>query len=383
MEVENQFIYLDHNATTPLDPRVLEALMPFLTGLYANASSTHKFGLEVNEAVKKARRQIADLIHAEEKEIIFTSGATEAANLALKGAALANQHKGKHIITLSTEHKAVLDTCEYLEKIGFEVEYLPVQLDGILDLEVLKKAVRKDTVLVSVMYANNEIGVIQPTPEIAEITHSVDALFVTDATQAFGKIPIQVQEEQIDLMTFSGHKIYGPKGIGGLYIKKRLRLETQQHGGGHERGFRSGTLNVSGIVGLGKASEIAQEEMPENTQKIGKLRDYLEAELLKIEGTHVNGNREKRLYNTSNIRFEGVDSDALISGLDNIAVSNGSACTSTSVDPSHVLIALGLNTEEAFQCIRFSLGRNNSLQEINKTLERIKFLVTEFKSMLF
>ncbi|MDX2303734.1 MAG: cysteine desulfurase family protein [Microscillaceae bacterium] len=382
MNNENQFIYLDNNATTPLDPRVLEAMMPFLTRLYANASSTHKFGLEVNEAVKKARRQVADLIGAEEKEIVFTSGATEGINLALKGAALANQHKGNHIITLSTEHKAVLDTCEYLEKIGFDVAYLPVQPDGLLDLEVLQKTMREDTILVSVMYANNEIGVIQPIPEIAAITHSFDALFFTDATQAFGKIPISVCESGIDLMTFSGHKIYGPKGIGGLYVKNRLKLEEQQHGGGHERGLRSGTLNVSGIVGLGQAAEIAHNEMQENAQKIGKLRDYLETELLKIEGTYLNGNREKRLYNTSNIRFEGVDSDALISGLENIAVSNGSACTSTSIDPSHVLIALGLNNQAAFQCIRFSLGRGNGVGEIDYTIEEVVNLVESLRNMV-
>jgi cysteine desulfurase len=296
MTVENQIIYLDYNATTPLDESVLEAMLPYLTTHFANASSTHRFGIEVNEAVKKSRKQIANLIQAEDKEIIFTSGATEGVNLALKGIALANQHKGNHIITLQTEHKAVLDTCQYLETIGFEVTYLPVQSDGLLDLEILKKAIRQDTILVSVMYANNEIGVIQPIQAIAEITHSTDALFFTDATQAFGKIPIQVNELGIDLMAFSGHKCYAPKGIGGLYIKNRIKLQAQQHGGGHERNFRSGTLNVPLIVGLGKAAEIAQNEMQENALKVGELRDYLETELLKIAGTKVNGNKETRLY---------------------------------------------------------------------------------------
>jgi cysteine desulfurase len=270
-----------------------------------------------------------------------------------------------------------------LETIGFEVEYLPVQADGLLDLEVLQKAVRQDTILVSVMYANNEIGVIQPIREIAEIAHSVGAVFFMDATQAFGKIPIDVNAEGIDLLTYSGHKIYAPKGIGGLYIRNRLKIEAQQHGGGHERGFRSGTLNGPAVVGLGKAAEIAKAEMKNNALQISTLRDYLETELLKIAGTTVNGNQERRLYNTSNMRFEGVDADALLTALETICVAKGSACTSAIVEPSHVLKALGLQAEESYQSLRFSLGKYNTKEEIEITIDRLKFLIADFQAMTF
>jgi cysteine desulfurase len=375
----SNYIYLDYNATTPLEPRVLEEMMPYLTTNYANASSTHKFGLLINEAVKKARQQVANLIDVESNEIVFTSGATEGVNLAIKGVALAYQNRGNHIITLKTEHKAVLDTCKYLETIGFEVEYLSVQSDGLLDLEILKEAIRQDTILVSVMYANNEIGVIQPIKEIVEITHSVGAIFFTDATQAFGKIPISVYNLGIDLMTFSGHKIYAPKGIGGLFINKHTKIEAQNHGGGHENGFRSGTLNVPSIIGLGKACELAVMDMPKDLKHIEGLRNFLENELLKIDSTFINGNREKRLFNTTNIQFRGLNSDIMIKALDNICVSSSSACTSAIPEPSYVLKAIGLSDQYSYSSLRFSLGKFNNLAEIQEAISEINRVVANLK----
>lgn len=361
-------IYLDNNATTRIDPQVLEVMMPYLTDNYANASSIHQFGNIAHEAVKVARKQVADLIGAETNEIVFTSGATEAINLAIKGVAESYSRKGKHIITCQTEHSAVLDVCKYLETKGFEVTYLPVQFDGLLDLNILKSSLRKDTILVSVMYVNNETGVIQPIKDIADIAHQNSSYFMTDATQAVGKIPINVEEMGIDLLTMSAHKFYGAKGVGALFVKQRrkqhLKLTALLHGGGHEGGKRSGTLNVSGIVGIGKAAEICSKSMLEDAQKIKKLRDELENEILKIPNTYLNGNKKHRLYSTTNIRFEGCDSDAIILGLENIAVSNGSACTSASIEPSHVLLAMGLSEIEAFSCIRFSLGRFNKSEKI-------------------
>lgn len=369
------FIYLDNNATTKIDPRVLESMMPYLTDNFANASSTHQFGVGANDAVKSARQQIADLIGCETNEIVFTSGATEGINLSIKGVAESYQTKGKHIVTVQTEHSAVLDVCKFLETKGFEVTYLPVKNDGLIDLDVLKTALRPDTILVSVMAVNNEIGTIQPIKEIADLAHSVGALFMTDGTQAVGKMPIKVDDIGIDLMTFSGHKIHAPKGVGALFIRqrrpRRVKLQTLLHGGGHEGGFRSGTLNVAGIVALGKACDIANKEMAVNAKYICDLRDKLEAELLKIEGTHINGNTESRLYNVTNIRFDGCDADAMMMGLENIAVSNGSACTSTSIDPSHVLIALGLSELEAFSSIRFSFSKFNTIKELSSVLDAI------------
>lgn len=360
-------IYLDNNATTPVDPRVLKTMLPFFTEQYANAASTHQFGLGAYESVKEARKQVAGLIGAETNEIIFTSGATEAINLAIKGVAEGYADRGKHIVTVSTEHSAVLDTCNYLETKGYEVTYLPVKPDGLLDLDTVKNAIRTDTILVSVMHVNNETGVLQPIKEIAALAHEKGAIFMSDATQSVGKISLDVDNLGIDLLTFSGHKIYGPKGIGALYIRQRqnrIKIPTLLHGGGHERGLRSGTLNVPGIVGLGKACELAGMEMVENEKKIKEMRDYLEFELLKIHDTFVNGNIENRLYNVSNICFKGVDSEALIMALSNpesdepmIVVSNGSACTAASIDPSHVLIAMGLDEMTAFNCIRISLGK--------------------------
>jgi cysteine desulfurase len=392
MEESRKIIYFDNNATTPVDPRVLDAMMPFLTYNFANANSTHRFGVDANNAVKIARNQVAELIGAEPHEIVFTSGATEAINLAIKGVAENYQNKGKHIITVSTEHPAVLDTCKYLEGKGYEVTYLPVNYDGLIDLGLLKDALRKDTILVSVMHVNNETGVIQPIKEIAELTHKVGAFFMTDATQSVGKLQIWVDTIGIDLLSMSGHKIYAPKGIGALFVRQRMnrvKIQAIIHGGGHERGLRSGTLNVPGIVALGKACELASDEIDKNAKQISSLRDYIESELLKIEGTSVNGSIKYRLYNTSNIRFENVDSDALILGLSNqendlpmVAVSNGSACTSVSIEPSHVLLAMNLNESQAFNCIRFSLGKFNTKKELDLVIVAVKHIVSNLRKLI-
>ena len=392
MENKKQIIYLDNNATTPIDKRVLDVMMPFLTDNFANANSTHLFGVSAYEAVKKARIQVAELIGAEAYEMVFTSGSTEAINIAIKGVAENYTEKGKHIVTVATEHPAVLDTCKYLETKGYEVTFLPVLPDGLVDLSELKSVLRNDTILVSVMFANNETGVLQPIKEIAEISHAAGALFMTDATQAVGKIHINVDALGIDLLSMSGHKLYAPKGVGALYVRQRLnrvKLPALQHGGGHERGLRSGTLNVPGIVALGAACSLAQKEMTKNTESILTLRNYLETELLKIDFTSVNGNIESRLYNTSNILFTGADSDAVIMGLSNsendlplIAVSNGSACTSASIDPSHVLTAMGLNEKAAFSSIRFSLGKVNTKKEIDVVIDAVKNIVDELRSMV-
>jgi cysteine desulfurase len=378
-------IYLDNNATTRIDPRVLETMMPFLTDNFANAASTHAFGVGASEAVKTARQQLADLIGAQTHEIVFTSGATEAINLAIKGVAEQYQAKGKHIVTLQTEHSAVLDVCKHLETKGFEVSYLPVQPNGLLDLDLLKNTLRKDTILVSMMAVNNEIGVVQPLNEIGRLAREVGVLFMTDGTQAVGKMPLNVDELGIDLMPMSAHKFYGPKGVGALFVRQRrpnrVKLEALLHGGGHEGGKRSGTLNVTGIVGMGRAAELAQKQLQSDAERVGKLRDTLENELLQISGTRINGDRENRLYNVTNVLFEGCDSDALIMGLENIAVSNGSACTSASIDPSHVLMALGMTETEAFSCIRFSLGRFTTADEIPQVVEAVKKVVGQLRAM--
>ncbi len=392
METNKQVIYLDNNATTPIDKRVLEAMMPFLTSNFANANSTHQFGVSAYEAVKLARNQVADLIGAESNEIIFTSGATEAINLAVKGVAENYSSKGKHILTVLTEHSAVLDTCKYLETRGYEVTYLPVQSDGLIDLVHLKNAVRNDTILVSAMMANNETGVIQPIKHISEITHSIGALFMSDTTQAIGKTPINVDELGIDLLCMSGHKIYAPKGVGALYVRQRInrvKLPALLHGGGHEKGLRSGTLNVPGIVALGVACEISKKEMTKTKDRIMSLRNYFENELLKIEGTTVNGNIENRMFNTSNILLKGADSDAIIMGLSNpdselpiIAISNGSACTSANIEPSHVLTAMGLNETDAYSCLRFSIGKFNTKDELDFVIDAMKKVVSNLRSMV-
>jgi cysteine desulfurase len=392
MEKSKQVIYLDNNATTPIDKRVLDAMMPFLTNEFANANSTHQFGVHAYEAVKAGREQVAELIGAEAYEIVFTSGATEAINLAIKGVAENYQSKGKHIVTVATEHSAVLDTCQYLETKGFEVTYLSVKADGLIDLEELKTVLRDDTILVSVMFANNETGVIQPIKEIAELSHGVGALFMSDATQAGGKTHVNVDELGIDLLCLSGHKLYAPKGVGALYVRqrmKRVKIPALLHGGGHEKGLRSGTLNVPGIVALGEACAISKRELSKNAENIGALRDYLETELLKIEGTSINGNISSRLFNTSNILFRGADSDAMIMGLSNpendlplIAVSNGSACTSASIEPSHVLTAMGLEEVAAFSSIRFSVGKFNTKKEIDIVIDAVKNVVSGLRAMV-
>ena len=392
MENNKQVIYLDNNATTQIDKRVLDAMMPFLTNEFANANSTHQFGVHAYEAVKSARKQVAELIGAEANEIVFTSGATESINLAIKGVAENYLSSGKHIVTVATEHSAVLDTCKYLETRGFEVTYLPVKADGLIDLEVFRNSLRADTILVSVMHVNNETGVIQDIKAISSLSHQNGSLFMTDATQSVGKIPVDVDELGIDLLCFSGHKIYAPKGVGALYVRLRLnrvKIPALLHGGGHEKGMRSGTLNVPGIVALGKACELAQKEMSKNAESVGALRDYLETELLKIDGATVNGNIKNRLYNTSNILFHGADSDAVIMGLSNpdneiplIAVSNGSACTSASIEPSHVLIAMGLDEVAAFSAIRFSVGKFNTQKEMDIVIDAVKDVVSDLRAMV-
>lgn len=379
----NQIIYLDNNATTKIDPKVVEAMLPYFNYLYANPASKHKFGESVDGAIMEAREKIANLISSATNEIIFTSGATEAINLAIKGVAESYSDKVKHIITVKTEHRAVLDVCKYLETKGFEITYLSVEKDGLLNLDDLRNNLRKETIIVSVMLVNNEIGVIQPIKEIANIVHDNGSIFMTDATQAVGKIPINIDDLDIDLMTFSGHKFYGPKGIGGLYIRSRrprkIKLLPLIHGGGHERGYRSGTLNVPGIIGLGKAAEIALQEMETNKEKIKEFRDYLEFELLKLDETFLNGNNEKRIYNTSNICFKGVNAHFLIERLKNIFVSNGSACSSASIQPPHVLRAIGLSDTDAFSSIRFSLGKFNTKIQINTALDTLRKEILRLK----
>ena len=377
MSKNKNYIYLDNNSTTPIDPTVLEAMLPFLKDNFANPSSTHRFGQTINEKVKQARKQIADFIIAESNELIFTSGATEAINIAIKGVAENYSNKGKHIITVSTEHKAVLDTCKDLERKGFEITYLLVHSNGLIDLDELKQAVRPDTILVSVMYVNNETGVIQPIKEIASIAHEKGALFMTDATQAVGKIGIDVDDLDIDLLCFSGHKIYAPKGIGALYLRQRgnkVKLTPQIHGGGHEQGLRSGTLNVPGIIALSKAFEIANQEIVQNQKTISELRDSLETELLRLPNTSLNGGSKNRIYNTTNICFKGQDANVLIGRMKNIAVSNGSACSSAVVEPSHVLKAMGLSDEDSFATLRFSLGKYNTVEDIKTVINKIKEL---------
>jgi len=384
MQIKKQIIYLDNNATTPIDRRVLEAMMPFLTNEFANANSTHLFGVRSYEAVKVARAQVADLIGAEANETVFTSGSTEAINLAIKGIAENYQSRGKHIVTVSTEHSAVLDTCKYLESKGYEVTYLPVKPDGLIDLPILKGSLRSDTILVSVMFVNNETGVIQPIKEIAEMAHEKGALFMTDATQAVGKISVDVDEFGIDLLCMSGHKLYAPKGVGALYVRQRsnrVKLSPLLHGGGHERGMRSGTLNVPGIVALGMACALAQKEMEQDAENITILRDKLESVLQNIEEAFVNGSKEKRIYNVCNICFPGIDANMLIGRMKNVAVSNGSACTASIIEPSHVLVAMGVSDDDAFSAIRFSLGRFNVKEDIDAVVDILEKIIPEIKSI--
>lgn len=378
-------IYLDNNATTPMDPRVLEAMLPYFTDNFGNAASrNHSFGWKAEEAVDYAREQMAALINADAKEIIITSGATESNNLAIKGVFEMYAAKGNHFITVETEHKAVLDTLKHIEKAGAEVTYLKAREDGLITLEQVEAAIRPNTVLVSVMYANNEIGVIQPIREIAALCKSKGVLFHTDATQAVGKIPVDVIADGIDLMSFSGHKMYGPKGVGVLYVRRknpRVKVTAQMDGGGHERGMRSGTLNVPGIVGLGKACELCRLEMAEDTARISKMRDRLEQSLLVLEESYINGNTEHRLPHVSNISFKYVEGEGLIMGVKDIAVSSGSACTSASLEPSYVLKALGLDDELAHSSLRFGLSRFTTDEEIDFAINHVKEAVTKLRDM--
>jgi len=376
--MDNQrLIYLDNNATTPTDPRVVETMLPYFNAQFGNAASrNHPFGWSAEEAVDKARNQIADLIHVDPREIIFTSGATESDNLALKGVFEMYSRKGNHIITLKTEHKAVLDSCKRIEKMGGEVTYLDVDRDGRVNLEALENAIKDSTILVSIMFANNETGVIQPMKEIGEICARKGVLFMSDATQAVGKIPVNPKELGIHLMAFTGHKMYGPKGVGALFVNRkspRVKVTAQIDGGGHERGMRSGTLNVPGIVGFGKAAELAQQEMAEEAKRLSGLRDKLEQTLLSnLEEVYVNGSVEHRMPHVSNISFKHVEGEGLMMTFNqNIGVSSGSACTSASLEPSYVLIALGLGDDLAHSSIRFSLGRFTTEEDIDLTIKQV------------
>ncbi|HNF03531.1 MAG TPA: IscS subfamily cysteine desulfurase, partial [Ferruginibacter sp.] len=379
-------IYLDNNATTPMDPRVLEAMTPYFLDHFGNAASrNHPFGWAAEEAVDYAREQVAKLIGADPKEIIFTSGATEGDNLAIKGVFEMYASKGNHIITAVTEHKAVLDTCKHIEKLGGEVTYLPVNAEGLIDLKELEAAIKPTTILIAIMYANNEIGVVQPVKEISAIARKNGVLLFTDGTQAVGKIPVDVNKDGIDLMAFSAHKMYGPKGVGALYVRRknpRVKVTAQMDGGGHERGMRSGTLNVPGIVGLGKACELCMLEMEEDTKRISKLRDKLETELMKLEEAYVNGSREHRLPHVSNISFKYVEGEGLMMGFNkNIALSSGSACTSASLEPSYVLKALGLGDDLAHSSLRFGLGRFTTEDQIDYTIKAVSETVLKLREM--
>ena len=379
-------VYLDNNSTTPCDPRVVDAMLPYFTENFGNAASrNHPFGWSAEEAVDYGREQIAALIGADPKEIIFTSGATEGDNLAIKGVFEMYASKGNHIITATTEHKAVLDTCKHIEKSGGEVTYLQVKADGLIDLNELEAAIKDTTILIAIMYANNEIGVIQPVREISALARKHGVLFFSDAVQAVGKIPVDVNKDGIDLMAFTAHKMYGPKGIGALYVRRknpRVKVTAQMDGGGHERGMRSGTLNVPGIVGFGKACELARLEMDQDAKRLSVLRDKLQSELMKIEETYVNGDEEHRLPHVTNISFKHVEGEGLLMGFNkNIALSSGSACTSASLEPSYVLKALGLGDDLAHSSLRFGLGRFTTEEQIDYTIEQVSNTVLKLREM--
>jgi cysteine desulfurase len=381
-----RLIYLDNNATTPCDPRVVDAMIPFFYEKHGNAASrSHQFGWEAEEAVDYAREQIAKLINAEDKEVIFTSGATESNNLALKGVFEMYAKKGNHIITVKTEHKAILDTCKHLEKAGAEVTYLGVKDDGRVDLGELEAAIRPTTILVSIMWANNETGVIQPMREIAELCAKHGVLFHSDATQAVGKIPTNPREIGIHLMSFTAHKMYGPKGVGALYVSRknpRVKVTAQIDGGGHERGMRSGTLNVPGIVGFGKAAELARLEMHQDAERLSRLRDRLEHELTRLEETKINGNVDHRMPHVTNISFKHVEGEGLMMTFNqNIAVSSGSACTSASLEPSYVLVGMGLGDDLAHSSIRFSLGRFTTDEDIDQAISMVREGVNHMRDL--
>lgn len=379
-------IYLDNHATTPMDPRVLDSMLPYFGARFGNAASrNHSFGWEAEEAVEHARQQVASLIGANKKEIVFTSGATESNNLAIKGVAEMYAERGNHIITVATEHKAVLDTCKRLEKHGCKVTYLPLQPDGLVDLELLKESITDKTILVSIMYANNEIGVIQPVKEIGAICKQRGVLFHTDATQAVGKIPVDVIKDNIDLLSLSGHKMYGPKGVGALYVRRkspRVQLTAQMDGGGHERGMRSGTLNVPGIVGLGKACELCHQEMAEEAKRLSGLRDKLMNRIMsELDEVYINGTMEHRLPHNLNISFAYVEGESLLMGINDIAVSSGSACTSATLEPSYVLKALGKGDDLAHSSIRFGLGRFTTEEEVDYAAESLIRIVAKLREL--
>lgn len=379
-----ELIYLDYNSTTPVDPRVLETMLPFFSSDFGNAASrTHAMGWRAAQAVDTAREQVANLIGAEAKEIVFTSGSTEAINLAIKGVAETYRSKGQHIITVATEHKAVLDTCQALEKTGATVTVLPVGRDGLVDPEMLEAAITPQTILVCIMLANNETGVIQPIEKLSEIVHRKGALLFTDATQAAGKMKLDVQELGADLLCLSAHKFYGPKGIGALYVRRknpRVVISAQQHGGGHENGRRSGTLNVPGIVGLGRAAEIAATDWWNNGEKLSRLRTWLEQHLLDIGNVFINGSTRYRIPNTTSICFEGIKAEQLIAKLPALCMATGSACSSALPEPSHVLLAMGLTPAQAYASVRFSLGVNNTEAEMKQVLQLLSETVPALRT---
>jgi cysteine desulfurase len=379
-------IYMDNHATTQMDPRVFDAMKPYFVDIYGNAASrNHSFGWEAEEAVEKARKQVGELIGATAKEIVFTSGATESNNLAIKGVAQMYAEKGNHIITEATEHKAVLDTCRHLEKEGVRVTYLSVGKDGLIDLDQLRDAITDETILISIMYANNEIGVVQPVEEIGKIARERGVLFHTDAAQAAGKIPVNVIDDGIDLLSLSAHKLYGPKGVGALYVRRRnprVQVAAQIDGGGHERGMRSGTLNVPGIVGLGAAAAIAKEEMPEESNRLRHMRDRLKDKILNgLEEVYVNGTMERHLPHSLNLSFAYVDGESLLMGIHDIAVSSGSACTSATLEPSYVLKALGAGDDLAHSSIRFGLGRFNTEEEVDYVADKVIDVVKKLREL--
>lgn len=379
-------VYLDNNATTPCDQRVVDAMLPYFTQNYGNAASrSHPFGWTAEEAVDYAREQVAKLINADPKEIIFTSGATEGDNLAIKGVFEMYASKGNHIITATTEHKAVLDTCKHIEKLGGEVTYLEVESDGLVNLQKLEAAIRPNTILISIMYGNNEIGVVQPIREISALAKRHGILFFTDAVQAVGKIPVDVIADGIDIMAFTAHKMYGPKGIGALYVRRknpRVKVTAQMDGGGHERGMRSGTLNVPGIVGFGKACELCRLEMDKDAAHTSRLRDKLEQSLMQLEEAYVNGNPASRLPHVTNISFKYVEGEGLMMGFNkNIALSSGSACTSASLEPSYVLKALGLGDDLAHSSLRFGLSRFTTEEQIDYTIKAVSETVLKLRDM--
>jgi cysteine desulfurase len=377
-------IYLDYSATTPVDPRVAQKMIPYLTEHFGNpASRSHAFGWETEKAVEEARDEVAKLVHCDPKELVWTSGATESINLALKGAAHFYKDKGKHLITVKTEHKATLDTMRELERDGFEVSYLDVKPDGLLDLEAFKAALRPDTILVSVMFVNNEIGVIQDNPAIGEICRSRGIIFHVDAAQATGKIPVDLSTLKVDLMSFSAHKTYGPKGVGALFVRRkpRVRIEAQMHGGGHERGMRSGTLPTHQIVGMGEAFRLARLEMDADNVRIGQLRDKLWAGLSSIDEVYLNGDMERRVPHNLNVSFNFVEGESLIMAIKDVAVSSGSACTSASLEPSYVLRALGRSDELAHSSIRFTVGRFTTDEEIDYTIGLVQRKIAKLREL--